>query len=202
MTATVHLRWHNQKLNLSVRKLMILKSHRDQLPSLIETIANQNMGKYVLKVTGELSNVTALEPVDTAESPFEYTFVIECTNCREEHDRPVTINLFEKHELQKSRGDALFIYKCASCGHEKSTTIVRTKESLAESGKWATILEIDSRGMELKKFIPDGRFQCTGADSGTRFDDVDLEDSEWYDYDDKAGEEVSITEVQWELARQ
>lgn len=159
------------------------------------------MGQYVLKVTGELSNVTDLKPVDTTDSPFEYTFVIECTNCREEHDRPITINLFEKHDLQKSRGDALFIYKCASCGHEKSTTITRTKESLSESGKWATILEIDSRGMELKKFNPEGRFQCVGCDSGTHFDEVDLEESEWYDYDDKVGEEVSITEVKWELAR-
>ena len=37
--------------------------------------------------------------------------------------------------------------------------------------------------------------------SKSSFDDVDLEDGEWYDYDDDRGEEVSVTEFRWEIAR-
>ena len=40
-----------------------------------------------------------------------------------------------------------------------------------------------------------------GTDSGTKFTGVDLAEGEWYDYDEKAGEEVSVKEVKWEISR-
>ena len=41
---------------------------------------NTTMVKFLLKASAELSNVTGLEPSDTPEHPYEYTFQIECTN--------------------------------------------------------------------------------------------------------------------------
>lgn len=46
-----------------------------------------------------------------------------------------------------------------------------------------------------------GEFLATGAESGTKFTGVDLSEGEWFDYDEKAGEEVSITGVEWEIRR-
>ena len=40
-----------------------------------------------------------------------------------------------------------------------------------------------------------------GIDSGTKFTGIELIDGEWYDYDEKAGEEVSIKEIAWEIRR-
>lgn len=40
-----------------------------------------------------------------------------------------------------------------------------------------------------------------GAESGTKFSGIDLTDGEWYEYDEKASEEVSITNVKWEIKR-
>lgn len=40
-----------------------------------------------------------------------------------------------------------------------------------------------------------------GLDSSTKFSDVDLREGEWFDYDEKAGEEVSIKDVKWEIRR-
>lgn len=37
--------------------------------------------------------------------------------------------------------------------------------------------------------------------SKTKFTGIDLTEGEWYDYDEKAGEEVSIKEIKWELKR-
>jgi hypothetical protein len=46
-----------------------------------------------------------------------------------------------------------------------------------------------------------GEWLADGADSGTKFTDVELVDGEWFDYDEKAGEEVSIKELKWEIRR-
>jgi hypothetical protein len=42
---------------------------------------------------------------------------------------------------------------------------------------------------------------ATGAETGTKFTGVELYEGEWFDYDEKAGEEVSITNVHWEIRR-
>lgn len=40
-----------------------------------------------------------------------------------------------------------------------------------------------------------------GLDSSTKFSAVDLQEGEWFDYDEKSGEEVSIKDVKWEIIR-
>jgi hypothetical protein len=46
-----------------------------------------------------------------------------------------------------------------------------------------------------------GEWEAKGVDSSTRFTGIDLSEGEWYDYDEKAGEEVSIKEINWEVGR-
>ena len=46
-----------------------------------------------------------------------------------------------------------------------------------------------------------GEFKATGIESNTPFAAIDLSEGEWYDYDDKAGEEVSIKDIKWEIRR-
>ncbi|CCE79920.1 Piso0_003012 [Millerozyma farinosa CBS 7064] len=159
------------------------------------------MGNYYVKVSAELNGVTDLCPVDTPDNPFEYTFKIECTKCREEHPRPVTINRFEQYEVTGSKGSANFVYRCRMCKSEHSASISRTdrKYTSDDNGKAVPLLIIDARGVDFTEFKPVGQFQCTGAGSGTAFDEVDLEDGEWFDYDDKEGAEVSIVDVKWEI---
>lgn len=40
-----------------------------------------------------------------------------------------------------------------------------------------------------------------GLESGTKFEGVDLQEGEWFDYDEKVGEEVSIRDLKWEIRR-
>ncbi|KAI5952318.1 hypothetical protein KGF54_003184 [Candida jiufengensis] len=160
------------------------------------------MVKFLLKVQGELSNVTDLQPLDTPESPYEYTFQIECTKCRTIHDKDIQINRFEKHEISGSRGEASFVFRCKECKNEHSATITRTNESFKiEDTKPVSLLEIDARGIDFIKFIPDGKFQCVGEETNTQFNEVDLEDDEWYDVDEKTNDEVSIIDVKWSITR-
>lgn len=162
------------------------------------------MAKFFLKVKAELSNVTELGPIDNASSPFEYTFKIECTKCREVHPKPVLINRFEQHDVAGSKGEASFVFRCKACKTEHLAQITRTKELLTEenNGKWVRLLEIDARGMDFLLFVPEGRFACRGLQLSTLFDSVDLEDAEWYDYDEAKGLEVSVIDVEWDIARQ
>ncbi|KAK2879958.1 hypothetical protein FQN49_000717 [Arthroderma sp. PD_2] len=73
-----------------------------------------------------------------------------------------------------------------------------TKESKGEGQK---IIEFDCRGLEFTEFKADGPWEAKGTESGTKFSDISLEDGEWYDFDEKRKEEVSITEVRWEIRR-
>lgn len=40
-----------------------------------------------------------------------------------------------------------------------------------------------------------------GLETATRFTAIELTEGEWYDFDEKSGEEVSIKEVDWEIRR-
>lgn len=46
-----------------------------------------------------------------------------------------------------------------------------------------------------------GDWEVKGAESNTPFSAIDLSDGEWYDYDEKSGEEVSIKEITWTVGR-
>lgn len=46
-----------------------------------------------------------------------------------------------------------------------------------------------------------GEFKAKGIESNTPFAAIDLSEGEWYEYDDKAGEEVSIKDIKWEIRR-
>lgn len=46
-----------------------------------------------------------------------------------------------------------------------------------------------------------GEWMAKGLESATDFGGIDLQEGEWFDYDEKAGEEVSIRDVKWEIRR-
>ena len=46
-----------------------------------------------------------------------------------------------------------------------------------------------------------GEWLAEGVESGTKFTGIDLSEGEWFDYDEKANEEVSIKDIKWEIKR-
>lgn len=76
---------------------------------------------------------------------------------------------------------------------------------------------MDCRGLEFVEFkadvcylrsycppltnISQGEWKATGAESGTKFTAIDLTEGEWFDYDEKAGEEVSIKDIKFDIKR-
>ena len=105
--------------------------------------------------------------------------------------------------MSGSRGEANFVWKCKNCKRESSATIKAAPVSYArhEPAKRQKILEFDCRGLEFVEFSPEGQWLVDGEESSTKFADVELTDGEWYDYDEKAGEEVSIKDLSWDIQR-
>ncbi|MCJ1370779.1 hypothetical protein MMC20_001992 [Loxospora ochrophaea] len=148
-----------------------------------------------LTLTAELIGVTDLVPVDTPEDPYYFTFKVQCTSCREIHPNWVSVSRFESNEMTGSRGEANF--------RESTATIKAPASSYhhVSPPKRQNILEFDCRGLEFIEFKADGEWKAKGLETPTVFPDITLEEGEWYDYDEKAGEEVSIKDVKWEIGR-
>lgn len=59
-------------------------------------------------------------------------------------------------------------------------------------------------GLTKPRWVAQGEWQAKGAESGTRFDEIELSKEEtdgWTDYDEKAGEPVGVTEVETRISR-
>ncbi|KAL8660818.1 MAG: hypothetical protein Q9202_006192 [Teloschistes flavicans] len=136
---------------------------------------------YALTLTADLSGVTDLRPLDIEAEPFFYTFKVQCTSCRETHPNAVSISRFR----------------------ESTATLptLPTPYNASSPPTRQTILVFDCRGLEFTEFVPVGEFTAHGAETNTRFTAIDLSEGEWFDYDEKAGEEVSVKDLKWEIRR-
>ncbi|EPE05293.1 hypothetical protein F503_03898 [Ophiostoma piceae UAMH 11346] len=158
---------------------------------------------FALALTAELNGVTNLRPADTEDAPFWYTFKVQCTSCRETHANWVGVSRFEQNEMSGSRGEANFVWKCKNCKRESTASIKTPAKAYeqAEPAKAQNLIEFDCRGLEFVEFKPDGDWLADGAETTTKFTGIDLTEGDWFDYDEKAGDEVSIIGQKWEIRR-
>jgi len=50
-------------------------------------------------------------------------------------------------------------------------------------------------------YCQQGEWLADGAETTTKFTGIELQDGEWFDYDEKSNEEVSIKDLKWEIRR-
>lgn len=196
------------------------KRHIDDCPQ----ITDLEIMLY-LSMSGTLSeNIVRVYPRDTEQSIAEYSFDITCTHCREAHGSPVFINAYEKHEMAGSRGEASFTMKCKFCGNEMSINLSHFEEALwnseAESydsgpittsrkkhgiknvsGNAGLLWQLDCRGCDISKFNPQNITFVVELQQGKMECIIEEGEDEWYDYDDNQGEEVSITEIKFDIIK-
>ncbi|SCW00281.1 LAFE_0C00694g1_1 [Lachancea fermentati] len=179
-----------------------------------------------LTATATLSdNIKCVYPKDTEEEPAEFCFELVCTDCREKHDSKVTINRFEEHEMSGGKGKASFVMKCKFCGKDCSVTLALNEEYIyspecreelmaniktkrkkhgiknIDLGK-AVLLSLDCRGCEVISLDPSNLIFVVELLSGKTME-CSFEDgeNEWYDYDEDLGEEVSVTDVIFDIEK-
>jgi len=158
------------------------------------------MVRLQLSIKAELENVTDLEP---ASIDFEFFFQVKCTTCHDIHPNYVSMNRIEEREVSGGKNSrAHFVWRCGTCKRENSAKFEPTvKPYHNENAQFAPLVVLDCRGLEFTGFNPMGVWKCVGT-KGTIFSEVDLKESEWTDYDEKASHPVGVTyiESRWDRA--
>lgn len=171
------------------------------------------MPNFALQLQGAFTNAEGLVPADGVGAALLVR--VECTSCHEMHPNAVTLDPANVDELHTGRGEANLVISCPLCRRENSATFVVKKPGAKGEGKlgevspytpvseggFGTVCTVEFRGLQphepgIDDVLPEGTaWACTGT-SGTPFGEVQFEDGEWHDYDENAGDEVSITDVQ------
>eukprot|EP01134_Creolimax_fragrantissima_P000981 CFRG0981T1 len=155
-----------------------------------------------LQIKLELEGVTEIKP---DPDDFRWYLKIRCGSCGEENKHWVYIEEDQIVEIPGSRGgEANLVIKCELCSRSNSISIVEKSVKpymFEDAGSFKTIAAFECRGVEAVDFSPRVGFKAKGKDSGTPFEEVDLTEKEWFDYDEKAGESVSITAFECRLAK-
>lgn len=165
------------------------------------------MVKIGLQIKAALENITGLCPENLPD--FRWHLKLKCTQCGEitEHWQYVVLN--ENLPLKGGRGHANYVSKCKLCSHQNSLDI--KPESLhnyniQDSNKFKTVAVFDCRGLEPVEFEPRNGWMAKGykpsneeeeeegSETGTVFNEIDLSDKEWADYDEKSNLSTVITE--------
>ncbi|XP_025423459.1 UPF0587 protein C1orf123 homolog [Sipha flava] len=154
------------------------------------------MVKIALQFKANLENVTELQ---ADGEDFRWYLKFRCTNCGEESDKWIYLSQDETVPMKGSRGKANLVTKCKMCSRDCSIDILPetiTKYTIEDSNTFKSIVAFDCRGVSIIDFSPRNGFKCHGVDSNTMFEDVNLEEREWVDYDDRQNQPVGIYEVE------
>uniref|UniRef100_A0A8C5PH83 CXXC motif containing zinc binding protein n=1 Tax=Leptobrachium leishanense TaxID=445787 RepID=A0A8C5PH83_9ANUR len=151
--------------------------------------------KYALQLKATLENITALRPLG---DDFRWFLKLKCGNCGEVSDKWQYITLLDSAPLKGGRGSASMVQKCKLCSRENSIDILRPslqKYNAEDNETFKTIVEFECRGLEPVDFQPQAGFSAEGKDTRTPFNDINLQEKDWTDYDEKAKESVGIYDV-------
>ncbi|KAG1445202.1 hypothetical protein G6F55_012044 [Rhizopus delemar] len=148
-----------------------------------------------LYIKADLENVTDLAPTDDCE----WYFKVECTSCHEVDENWISFNQQDTYEISGSRGSASLVMRCKFCKREGTAQFEPSfkikKYNIEQNGKFQQIAQFDCRGLELVDFQPRDSWFAKGAESDTVFNDIDLSEGEWAEYDEKSGEPVGISDI-------
>ncbi|XP_069794576.1 CXXC motif containing zinc binding protein isoform X2 [Narcine bancroftii] len=124
--------------------------------------------------------------------------LLKCQNCGEVSDKWQYVTLMNSAPLKGGRGSANMIQRCKLCSRENSIDILKDTikpYNAEDSERFKTIVHFECRGLEPVDFQPQAGFAAEGTESGTKFDEINLLEKDWNEYDEKIQESVGIYEV-------
>ncbi|KFZ57258.1 UPF0587 protein C1orf123, partial [Antrostomus carolinensis] len=126
---------------------------------------------------------------------FLLIFQLKCGNCGEVSEKWQYLRLMDSAPLKGGRGSATMVQKCKLCSRENSIDIL---SQTIKPYNVMIIFIIFLVQLTLKNLLPmclQAGFAAEGAESGTPFNDINLLEKDWNDYDEKTKESVGIYEV-------
>ncbi|KAI9481232.1 MAG: hypothetical protein EXX96DRAFT_565880 [Benjaminiella poitrasii] len=160
------------------------------------------MVKLGLYFKADLENVTDLLPTND----YEWHFKVECTSCHEVDDSWISFNRQDEYEMNSSRGTANLVMRCKFCKRDMTAQFEPSFKvkgyDIEKNSEFQQIAQFDCRGLELVNFQPRDSWTAKGAESDTVFEDIDLTEGEWAEYDEKLGEPVGISNIEVEFKKE
>mmetsp|Transcript_28034 Transcript_28034/g.50507 ORF Transcript_28034/g.50507 Transcript_28034/m.50507 type:complete len:155 (-) Transcript_28034:554-1018(-) len=150
------------------------------------------MVKLDVQIEAQLENVTDLVlPENT-----RWYFIVEM----EGEQKEIYLIPCEKMEIPNSRGECCFVMHSKETKKSGTISFIKSKK-YDVNGKMKTIGTFECRGVDLVKFLPRSGFEVSSTKSDTTWDDVDLTEGDWAEYDEEANESVVISEVKTNIVR-
>ncbi|XP_009459612.1 PREDICTED: UPF0587 protein C1orf123 homolog [Nipponia nippon] len=150
-----------------------------------------------LQLRATLENITRLR---AEGEDFRWYLKLKCGNCGEVSEKWQYLRLMDSAPLKGGRGSATMVQKCKLCSRENSighSRYIFVIMLMKEAVRPPDILSqtIKPYNLEPVDFQPQAGFAAEGAESGTPFNDINLLEKDWNDYDEKTKESVGIYEV-------
>ncbi|EAT48118.1 AAEL000847-PA [Aedes aegypti] len=155
------------------------------------------MVKIGLQIKATLENI---EELKTCHPNYPFFLKIKCTNCGEESDKwhDITEGEHVNEDTRNPKGFNFYM-KCRMCSRENSIDIVEGSNAsytADDSGKLKTIVAFDCRGVEPVAFSPRSGWIAKATEGGPKFEDIDLSEDDWVEYDQKNNNSVGVYEFE------
>lgn len=154
------------------------------------------MVKIALQIKATLEFI---EELYTNHPDYNFSLKLKCTSCGETSDKWQVICESTKCPGKTGRSETNYLAKCKLCGRENNMDIVEgsnEKYTDKDQGHFKTIVVFDCRGIEPVEFQPGEGWIAKAQESGKIFENVDLSEKEWVEYDEKAQNSVGIYELE------
>lgn len=159
------------------------------------------MVKIALQIKVELENV---EKLFTNHPNHSWLVKLKCGSCGEVTDKFQDITEAEKVPQKHNRSETNLLIKCKLCSRENSIDVIEGSNAeftIDNVGNYKTIVVFDCRGVEPVAYKPTSGWIVQSENNGKIFEDVDLSDEDWVDYDEKNQESVRVYDLKWQFIK-
>uniref|UniRef100_A0A7S2Y364 Uncharacterized protein n=1 Tax=Fibrocapsa japonica TaxID=94617 RepID=A0A7S2Y364_9STRA len=154
---------------------------------------------FILRVKASLENVGQMSVVEGTQW---------CLKIKNPTGTDIRENVFisdtESYNLPGSRGTAHFTVRWDGARAPAHASLIEVKNVLRpcltadDSDQWVPVAALECRGLEPIDWSPTENFSVEST-GGNNFGVVDLSEGDWADFDDEAGESVSIMEIEHDV---
>ncbi|KAK1367854.1 Ribonuclease MRP protein subunit SNM1 [Heracleum sosnowskyi] len=153
------------------------------------------MVKYKVLFTADLQNLTNLKP--SYDPTFAYYFKMKCGNCGEPASNVISVHPNVK--VDDSKNSPNLEMKCKFCERVGSVTVTPIcgkplTQALSVFRESAPLVQVDCKGFDPVEFVFRSSWKAKSI-AGTKFEDIDLSDGDFDEYDEKGECPVSINNL-------
>jgi hypothetical protein len=153
------------------------------------------MPVFALKIKADLENVAKLSVRDDVMWKFDIQ-----SGGGGDTKSGVTVTKDDVIELDGSKGEANFVVKWPGSKSQAYIKMLDMKAGTGDytedaNGQYATVALFECRGLELVSYVPGMDFSAESTGGG-KFEEVDMSEGDWADYDEDNDLAVSITNLE------